>query len=36
MQLELNFNTQDLQATSKAFFNNLHSILICMQIVSNH
>lgn len=36
MQLELNFNTQDLQATSKAFFNNLYSILICMQIVSNH
>ncbi len=36
MQLELNFNTQDLQTTSKVFFNNLHSILICMQIVSNN
>lgn len=36
MQLELNFNTLDLQATSKAFFNNLYSIIICMQIVSNN
>lgn len=35
MQLELNFNAENLQTTSKAFFNSLYSILICMQIVSN-
>ena len=36
MQLELNFKQATLQDTAKDFFNNMYSILICMQIVSNH
>ena len=34
MQLEFNFNQPTLQDTAKDFFNNLQSILICMQIIS--
>jgi hypothetical protein len=36
MQLEFDFTQQDLQTTSQAFFKNMYSILICMQIISNH
>ena len=35
MQLELNFNQPTLQDTAKDFFNNMYSLLICMQIIVN-
>ena len=35
MQLEFNFNQPTLQDTAKAFFSNMYSIIICMQIIAN-
>ncbi len=34
MQLELNFNQKDLHSNATELFNNIYSIIICMQIVS--
>lgn len=34
MQLELDFNAQDIQANVKELFNNMYSIIIWMQIIS--
>lgn len=34
MQLELDFNVQDIQANVKELFNNMYSIIIWMQIIS--
>lgn len=34
MQLELDFNAQDIQTNVKELFNNMYSIIIWMQIIS--